>query len=261
MSVLDKALALADRYPVFACAEDKKPATKHGFKDATQDVRALRDMWRETGAPLIGIPTGSISGFDVLDIDPRHGGDDWFRDAEESLPDTKLVRTRSGGYHIFFKHADGVRNSASKIAPGVDTRGEGGYVIAWEAQGCDVRHPSALAEWPRGILKILCPPPVRKRHIPAPATKAEATTRAAIMIDRAFARVKSARPGERHYQLRAAASTLGGLQRFLTQSEDQLEQILVDLIMQTGAEDPVGAQRTARWALQKGSASPLLTGR
>jgi hypothetical protein len=258
MSVIDQALALAERYPVFPCAEDKAPDTDHGFKDASQDPETIRRMFKRRSSPLIGVPTGERSGIDVLDIDPRHGGHLWMNDADESLPTTRRNHTRSGGVHILFRHASGVKNTASKIAPGVDTRGEGGYVIWWSAAGCRVENPDALADWPKGLLKVLCPPPKPKRHIAMPATKAEANTRAAFMIERAFERVRHARPGERHYQLRAAASTLGGLCRFMSQSPDQ---ILVDLIMQTGAEDASNALKTARWAMQKGSSSPLLNDR
>src|SRR5262249_15529618 len=36
----------------------------------------------------------------------------------------------SGGEHILFRHVTGLRNSASKVGPGIDVRGDGGYIIA-----------------------------------------------------------------------------------------------------------------------------------
>lgn len=262
MSTLDNALALAARgYPVFPCRPDKRPATAHGFKDAARDPDTIRDLWRRSPGDLIGVPTGDVSGIDALDIDPRHGGDDWLRDAADSLPVTRRHVTQSGGTHILFRHAKDVRNSAGKVGPGVDVRGDGGYIVWWPAAGHAVTQPDTIESWPRWLLKLIVPPP---RPLPppvVPATKAEADVRALLMIERAFARVRHAAPGQRHYELRAAAATLGGLLRFMPEGPGRLQQQLVDLIMSTGAEDRRNAERTAAWALDRGHASPLLQGR
>ena len=204
------------------------------------------------------LPTGAVSGIDVLDIDPRNGGEDWLKEAINSIPITRIHHTRSGGKHFLFRHADGVRNSAGKIAPGIDIRADGGYIIAWHVHGCSVENPTILEDWPKWMLKMLLPKP-RKRTIALPATKAEANTRAAIMIDRAYQRVINARPGQRHDELRAAAATIGGLARFMDKSIDQIVNDLAGLIMQTGPEDRKNAEKTAKWAIEKGYSSPLLT--
>jgi Bifunctional DNA primase/polymerase, N-terminal/Primase C terminal 1 (PriCT-1) len=47
------------------------------------------------------------------------------------LPLTPTSATGGGGLHFFFKHPGGIiKNSASKIGPGLDLRGTGGYVVA-----------------------------------------------------------------------------------------------------------------------------------
>lgn len=75
---------------------------------------------------MIGAPTGRASGVFVLDIDMK---DDKNGCAE--LPDWEtrsplIVKTASGGYHVYFRADDQLRNTQSKISAGLDTRGEGG---------------------------------------------------------------------------------------------------------------------------------------
>jgi hypothetical protein len=260
MSTVDRAVALAARLPVFPCSASKRPTTPHGFKDATQDPARVRELWRMHDGPLIGYPTGESSNIDVLDIDPRHVGDVWLSEMADALPVTRRHRTQSGGWHILFRHANGVRNSESKIAPGVDTRGTGGYAIYWPAQGLPIENPATLDDWPKWLLKQLLPPPKPTQPPPQPASRIEATTRADMMVQRAFDRVRAAAGGQRHYVLRAAAATLGGLLWHLNWSEQDLQRHLTDLIMETGAADRANAERTAAWAIEKGRRAPLLGG-
>jgi Bifunctional DNA primase/polymerase, N-terminal len=77
----------------FPCGLDKKPRTKHGFKDAVQGV-----FWPR--APLVGVPTGKRNGFDILDIDGSAGRRWYFRNCD-ALPATRVHYTQRG-VHIFF---------------------------------------------------------------------------------------------------------------------------------------------------------------
>ena len=84
-----------------------------------------------------GIPTGRGAGIFVLDVDPKHGGDVSLRELEQKhgpLPKTYQVRTPGTGTHYYFKDfaqgEDRLPNSAGKIAPGIDIRGDGGQVVA-----------------------------------------------------------------------------------------------------------------------------------
>jgi len=107
---------------------NKIPLTEHGFKDATTSVAQIKD-WNETFKQYnIGIKTGD--GLAVIDVDPKNGGtESWITLTENNdLPDTVCSETGGGGRHYFFK--GDIKNSASKIAPGIDTRGEGGYIVA-----------------------------------------------------------------------------------------------------------------------------------
>jgi hypothetical protein len=147
------ALTLAEQgLPCFPCLDSKSPACPGGFKAATKNLSQLEGLWKKYPGNLIGVPTGNISGFDVLDIDPRHGGDKWLNENSEFITPTRVHETRSGGKHFLFSHQPGLRNSANKIASGVDVRADGGYIIWWPALGFLVHQWGLLAPWPPWLL-------------------------------------------------------------------------------------------------------------
>lgn len=114
--------AAALGYPCFPCFPDKRPACPRGFKDAALREAGLATLWTRHPGELIGVPTGSVSGVAVLDVDRDKGGGEWWAANKTRLPSTRLHRTRSGGLHCVFRHRPGLRCSASQIAPGVDVR-------------------------------------------------------------------------------------------------------------------------------------------
>jgi len=261
-TAVSAALALAEHgFSVFPCLPTKAPACSHGHLDATNDPAGVRELWRCWPGPLIGTPTGRINGFDVLDIDPRHGGDAWHAARCDHLPPTRIHETRSGGLHILFRHREGVRNSAGKVAPGIDVRGEGGFAIWWPAAGCPVLAGGAPADWPAWLLALLIPPPPAPL-LPRP-TAAYSTfgagTRAAQAIARTLARLEMAPPGQRHACLRAGACTLGGLMDELGFTEAEAERVLLDAVRRAGGTDVVekNARGTIAWGLERGRRAPL----
>ena len=106
---------------------DKRPLVKwqqYQSRLATEDEVAA--WFQRRPDANIGIVTGAVSGLAVIDFDPGH--DPWPAEGHE-LPADVVVRTPRGGSHHYVKHVPGVRNSASKVAKGVDVRAEGGYVL------------------------------------------------------------------------------------------------------------------------------------
>jgi hypothetical protein len=161
MSVVANALALAAQgYPVFPVAASKRPTCPQGFKDAASEPREIRKLWRDHPGPLIGVPTGEPNGLFVLDIDsPRHTeAAEWLERCAPYLPETRQQTTRSGGLHLFFNHHQGLRNSAGRIARGIDTRADGGYIIVWMPQAWLIK-PRPLADIPPWLIKAATPPP------------------------------------------------------------------------------------------------------
>lgn len=112
----------------------KRPLTYNGFWDATTDPRRIRDWWGRWPTANVGVPTGGRSDLLVLDVDSRGGGFESLTVLERengSLPKTARARTGGGGVHVFFRYPAGetVRSSAGTLGPGLDVRGEGGYVV------------------------------------------------------------------------------------------------------------------------------------
>ncbi|MHB8390519.1 MAG: bifunctional DNA primase/polymerase [Acidobacteriaceae bacterium] len=150
-----KALELAEAgLPVFPLAANKRPLTEHGFKDATRDPAVVREWVAKWPSALIGVPTGRASGLFVLDIDRKHGVDGFATLTQKSvsLPLTRIHQTTSGGSHYLFRWPEGtsLSISAGKLGGGLDTRGEGGYIVWWPACGLPVlceEEPAALPGW------------------------------------------------------------------------------------------------------------------
>src|SRR2546422_4314787 len=86
--------------------------------------------WREAG---IGTVTGAISGLVVIDVDVRHGCDLALEHLEREhgrLATTVECRTGGGGRHLYFAHPGGLVRNQVGLAPGIDLRGDGGYIVA-----------------------------------------------------------------------------------------------------------------------------------
>ena len=114
---------------------NKSPATKNGFKDATTDHTKICAWWDSNPNYNIGIATGAVSGGVVvidLDIGKGKNGCEVLKSWQKingKFPDTWCSITGRGGYHLFFKTTDFVKNSVN-LYDGIDIRGNGGYIVA-----------------------------------------------------------------------------------------------------------------------------------
>ena len=127
--------AWRDRPGPGACiAPGKHPRIKKWQTLGSTDATVI-EKWFVHDFPSsnVGIVTGVTSGIFVLDVDPRHGGDetlDALQAKHGPLPDTLQATTGGGGRHFYFKHPGGVVPDAVGIMPGLDIRGDGGFVVA-----------------------------------------------------------------------------------------------------------------------------------
>lgn len=124
---------------------DKRPAL--GSWEQYQHRRATeseaRRWWAER-AYNVAVVTGQISGLIVLDVDGPKGREAL---AGLALPPTPTVMTGKG-WHYYFAYPQGARvGNAVGLLPGVDVRGDGGYVVAPPSI-----HPSGRRyEWADGL--------------------------------------------------------------------------------------------------------------
>lgn len=126
---VQKAISYATNgFFVFPCAPGgKQPLTLRGYKDASDNADVIRKWWENAPSANIGLVTNGLL---VVDVDGANNP--WPGDGlVETLDGAPIQETPRGGRHYVFRSPDGYqfRNTASKIAPNVDTRGEGGYII------------------------------------------------------------------------------------------------------------------------------------
>ncbi len=199
VKALQHALAAQSRgYAVFPINPYKRPAIRtahpegdalagkcrgecgrpgHGVHDATTDPERLLALFElapraagyavacgRDGQWLIGIDLDRKNGVDgaanLVKLANRHGF---------SVPDTVTVSTPSGGFHLWFAGREGLRvgNSAGRLAPGIDVRGSGGFLVgpgSWTPKGVYrllTKPDTAVAPCPAGLLALVQKPAER----------------------------------------------------------------------------------------------------
>jgi hypothetical protein len=176
-NLADMALAYASRgWPVFPCQPGRKePATVNGYLDATTDPAMIRACWGVHPQFNVAFATGYPAA-DVLDVDVRPDGSGFaalnrLKRAGLLAGVQALVRTRSGGLHLYFTGTD---QRCGKL-PGhfLDFKSCGGYVLAppsfVEADDkgpagfyelIEERDASGTLDW-AAVCRLLDPPPPR----------------------------------------------------------------------------------------------------
>jgi hypothetical protein len=130
MTTLQAALRYAERgWYVFPLApRGKEPVTPNGYLDSTLDPNLIRQWWQRIPDANLGVATGK-SGLAVIDIDSLEGAAHWARiEAHHGPANTLMAETGRGGIHLIY--AGTIPSTANRVAPGIDTRGDGGYIVA-----------------------------------------------------------------------------------------------------------------------------------
>ncbi|MGV9449682.1 bifunctional DNA primase/polymerase [Streptomyces sp. NPDC003635] len=159
----------------------------HGVYDASTDPARIRELfaaapWASGYGIACGLPPHHLIG---VDLDTKSGTDSSAALRELALrhlftiPDTVVVLTPSGGRHLWLSGPPDVvvPNSAGRLAPGIDIRGAGGYLVGpgsrtdhgvyGAAPGTAHLAPAAC---PPALLRLLLPPPrAPQNQLPASA--------------------------------------------------------------------------------------------
>ena len=155
-----------------------------GFYLATTDEERIQVWWTRWPDAAIGLRTGEGSGVFAVDIDPRHGGDVSLEHLEAEhgeLPESVESQTGGGGRHVLLNWpGQSVGCSTGQIGPGIDVKGDGGYIIlppsdhASERQYCwligQQLGSREIADAPDWLLGMIGEP-----HAPASAAPTTAT--------------------------------------------------------------------------------------
>lgn len=136
MTPLEVALMVANitGYRVFPSNQQKKPMVKDPFGKSTNEEERIRLLFRGFPKAMTAIPTGPINGITVVDLDVKGGvnGIASLRDLIGDLPLTMVVRTPSGGIHLYYRTgSENLPSSVGKLGPGIDIRGSGANAISF----------------------------------------------------------------------------------------------------------------------------------
>lgn len=226
------ALAAAERgWHVFPLRPgDKRPAIQDWEHRATTDAHRVTTCWA-TAPYNVGIACGP-SRLVVVDLDVPKPGTPTVDDgrialrriaasARQASPGpTYSVTTRSGGTHLYFTAPDdgmALRNTAGRLAPLIDTRAGGGYVVAAGSTVDGQRyaaHEGRVVDLPPWLLDALRPrdeTALTRQPSEVVAEVRHHSRYAAAALHAEVDRVQLAQPGARNHTLNTAAFSLGRL--------------------------------------------------
>lgn len=124
-------------YPVFPVGLDKTPSVAGGFYAATRDLSQIAE-WITEGREDhdIAFPTGLVSLVVVIDTDTVEA-----YEKMRACYGEPHAKTKRGG-HWYFRHPQDGKVTSAPLEPGLDCKGDGGYVVV---------PPSRNRSWTHGI--------------------------------------------------------------------------------------------------------------
>lgn len=154
MSAVDRALSAARLgWHVIPCGSDKRPKTKNGLKDATNDEAQIRAWWEKHPKALPAVVAGP-SGLAIADFDVKGGKNGLVKlhDLGRPLPTTWIQDTPSGGSHAFYAAPAGVEmpNGTADMfekGSGIDRRTGESYAVIYADPPASLDELAPAPEW------------------------------------------------------------------------------------------------------------------
>ena len=201
----------------------KHPRTARGVHDASTDADRIRTWWQRWPDANVAVATGAASGLLVVDVDLPDGPASLARLVADRgpLPATCEQRTGSGGRQLLFVHPGEPVGNRARLQPGIDVRGDGGYIVvppSAHPSGHRYRWlgrtpPADPPGWLMGLLDRTRTAEAAAVEVPAtpPTTGSREQRYAASALHGELTRVASAAVGSRNDTLNRAAFNLGQL--------------------------------------------------
>jgi Bifunctional DNA primase/polymerase, N-terminal/AAA domain/Primase C terminal 2 (PriCT-2) len=186
--------------PVFPCNPlNKRPLTRHGFKDATTNETVITGWFAQWPNALVAAPCGPLSGLVVVDLDRKDPTvadgvatwKQWLRTNGKVKTRQHQTPTNKGGHEVFIWEQGCGSIPLGVLGPGVEVKGEGGYVIVppgrldgagggtWKlTQACA---PVAMPRWLQQMILSHCNAR-RDREAPRPVQVNQSAEAAAVAI-------------------------------------------------------------------------------
>lgn len=255
MDAVDRYCAMG--WPIFPVSGKIPREGSRGSKDGTDDPIKVREAVRAWRA-CDGLALSTGRGFVVVDFDSHKPMTDDEREAHQALfermPETWLVSTTSGGVHLYYATSEEIPNSASKIAPLVDVRGTGGYVVIPPSPGYVVAHDAPIAPLPEWLAEMTRAPKQRKEI----ATTRPATITigyGAKILDEECRKVEHATEGARNNELNECSFRVGQRVGAGEIDEGMAREYLLDAALRVGLTERESV-KTINSGLTSGMAHP-----
>ncbi len=249
------------RFPAFIDREGKKIPIYDDWKTiATNDPQKLSEWYNKHAGPnfIWGVPCGEDNGIFALDIDVKKGRDGFETLKRHGLvlPNTAAQKTLSGGYHLIFKYPKGLglgnRASIIEDSSGIDTRGEGGWIVDYgftQSQQTPIEPPQWLVESAKK--KVIEQPVGGSQYKLSPEV-------AQSMIAELLHKIKTAPAGTGNQTLNDCAFEMG---RIVTTGAIDLQEarkLLIEAAMHNGRRGEYESTATTDSGLEGGLKAPYV---
>jgi hypothetical protein len=227
---------------------------RRGLYEATTDSSFIKEWWRQWPSANIGVATGATSGIAVIDIDLPAAGPSFDSLLGHGLKPTLTGLTGGGGVHLIYRCSDEtLGNSAGRLPgidpdlPGIDLRGNGGYIVAPPS---DHRSGNSY-EWLNADAEVVDAPGWLKqpehRYVELGVVAAVdfdggGTAYGRAALESALTSLRCAPIGQRNHTLNRVAFTLAQLVAGGELLESAARSMLLASALSTGLEEPESRQ-------------------